>query len=114
MSSAEAGRKAKATASVYLEMRGFKIIEQNWHRPNAEINIVAEKDNVRHFIEVKYRSDVQQAGELEVITTAKLSKMRRAAETYVEENKWQGKYILSAIEITGDAFVVLSFTENVF
>jgi Holliday junction resolvase-like predicted endonuclease len=49
MNSTEIGRKAEAAARVYLEMRGFKIIEQNWRRPRAEIDIIAQKDGVVHY-----------------------------------------------------------------
>src|SRR5438045_8149904 len=94
------GRKAEVAARVYLEMRGFKILEQNWRRPRCEIDIVAEKGGVRHFVEVKYRRYNDQGGGLEAITASKLKRMRRAAETYIEENKYRGEYILSAVEIT--------------
>ena len=29
----DTGRKAEKAASVYLEMRGYGIIERNWRRP---------------------------------------------------------------------------------
>jgi len=114
VSTTEIGRKAETAAKVYLEMRGFKIIEQNWRRPRCEIDIVAEKDNVKHFVEVKYRYDDQQGGGLEAITPAKLRHMHRAANSWVEEYKWRGEYVLSAVEIAGDSFAVMSFIENVY
>ena len=114
MSSTQTGRKAEAAARVYLEMRGFKILEQNWRRPRCEIDIIAEKGGVRHFVEVKYRVGDAQGGGLEAITASTLKQMQRAAETYVEEYKWRGEYVLSAIEISGRDFAVLSFIENVF
>jgi len=114
MNATETGRRAEAAASVYLEMRGYKIIERNWRRPRCEIDIIAEKNGVIHFVEVKYRYDDQQCGGLEAITATKLRQMRYAANTWVEERKWQNQYVLSAIEITGPTYTVLSFIENVF
>ena len=95
-------------------MRGFKIIEQNWRRPRAEIDIIARKDDVIHFIEVKYRVRDDQGSGLDAITSTKLKQMRRAAWLYVDETKWHGEYLLSAIELGGRNFAVLSFVENVF
>lgn len=95
-------------------MRGYKIIERNWRRPRCEIDIIAEKDGVIHFVEVKYRATDAQGGGLEAITPTKLKQMQRAAWTWVEETKWRGEYVLSAIEVTGREFAVLSFVENVF
>lgn len=110
----QTGRKAEAAARAYLEMRGFRIIEQNYRRPRCEIDIIASKDGTVHFIEVKYRATDEQGGGLEAITTAKLKRMQTAAWTWVDEYKWRGQYVLSAIELAGPRFTVLSFVENVF
>ena len=114
MTTTETGKKAEIAASVYLEMRGFKILERNWRRPRCEIDIIATKDDIVHFVEVKYRFNDEQGGGLEAITEAKVKQMRRAAWTWVEESKWHGDYVLSAVEIAGPQFTVLSFVENVF
>lgn len=114
MSSTETGRKAEAAARVYLEMRGFKILEQNWRRPRAEIDIVTTKDKAVHFVEVKYRFNDDQGGGLEAITPTKLKQMQRAAWLWVEENEWHGEYVLSALELAGKDFTVMSFVENVY
>jgi putative endonuclease len=114
MNTTQAGRRAESAARAYLEMRGFKIIEQNYRRPRCEIDIIALKDDVMHFIEVKYRATDEQGGGLEAITAAKLKQMRRAAWTWVDEYKWRGEYVMSAIELSGPRFTVLSFVENVF
>ncbi|HSW37261.1 MAG TPA: YraN family protein [Candidatus Saccharimonadales bacterium] len=114
MTSTDAGRQAEAAAKVYLEMRGYKIIEQNYRRPQCEIDIVAQKDNVMHFVEVKYRRNSNQGGGLDYVTSTKLRQIRRAAETWVEEYKWKSNYQLSAIEITGPNYAVMNFIENAF
>jgi len=114
MSSTEIGKKAEAAACSYLEMRGFKILEQNWRRPNCEIDIVALKSGTVHFVEVKYRRDDSQGGGIEAITVAKLKKMRQGAWTWVEESKYKGQFVLSAIELIGRNFSVVSFIEDVY
>lgn len=114
MTTTDTGRKAEAAARVYLEMRGFKTIEQNWRRPRAEIDIIARQDGVVHFVEVKYRFSDEQGSGLDAITATKLRQMRRAAWLWVDETKWPGEYVLSAIEIAGPDFAVLGFVENIF
>src|ERR1700739_979409 len=108
MTSTQIGLKAEAAARVYLEMRGYKVLEQNWRRPRYEIDIVAEKDGIKYFVEVKYRFNDHQGGGLEAITATKLRQMQRAAEAWVEENKWRGEYLLSAVEVEGPNFVILN------
>ena len=39
----------------YLEENGFKIIERNFKCKIGEIDVIAKKDEVIRFIEIKYR-----------------------------------------------------------
>ena len=114
MNPTDIGRKAEIAASTYLEMRGYKIIERNWRRPRAEIDIVATKDGVVHFVEVKYRRTDEQGGGLEAVTPTKLKQMQRAAWLWVSETKWTGEYVLSVVELAGPTFTVIGFIENAF
>ncbi len=114
MTTTETGKKAEIAASVYLEMRGFKILERNWRRPRCEIDIIAEKDGTVHFVEVKYRFNDEQGGGLEAITSTKLKQMQRAAWTWVDESKWQSNYQLSAVEIAGPQFTIMGFIDNAY
>jgi putative endonuclease len=114
MNPTSVGRKAERAAATYLEMRGYKILELNWRRPRCEIDIIAEKDNIIYFVEVKHRRTDDQGGGLEAITPTKLKRMRYAAATWREESKWHGESQLAAIETAGPDFTILSFVDNVF
>lgn len=113
MSTTESGRKAERAAALYLEMRGYKILEQNWRRVQAEVDIVAEKDGSIYFVEVKYRASGQQGSGLDYITGSKLRKMQRGANLWVEETRWRGPYQLAAVEVAGRDYVVEHFIDNV-
>lgn len=110
----QTGQKAERAAAVYLEMRGYKVLEQNWRRPKCEIDIIAKNGKTVFFVEVKYRRDYGQGGGLEAITASKLKQMQYAAQMWVEETEWAGNYQLAAIEIAGKEFAVMSFVDNVF
>jgi putative endonuclease len=114
MSTTEVGRKAERAAAAYLDMRGFEIIEQNFRRPNCEIDIIAKKDGVVHLVEVKYRRNDDQGGGWDAITPAKLKKMRYGAMIWRDETKWQGELVLSAVEVTDPNFQITGFIENVY
>lgn len=113
MSSTDVGREAETVASNYLSELGFEILEQNWRRPRAEIDIVAKKDNRVYFVEVKYRAGSNQGSGLEYITSSKLKQMRRGAELWVHENSWQGDYQLAAIEVAGNDHTIENFIDNI-
>lgn len=114
MSSTQTGRQAEAAARVYLEMRGYSIIEQNFRRPRFEIDIIAQKDDTVYFVEVKYRRVDTAGSGFEAITASKLNQMKFAAEAWVEECKWTGPYQLAAIELAGNDFSVMSFVDNAY
>ncbi len=113
MNTTQSGRRAEIAASNYLIMRGFTILERNWRRPTCEIDIVAMKNDVVYFVEVKYRESDEQGGGLDAITKSKLQHMKRAAYTWVEETKWHGQYLLSAIEVGGKDYQILGFIDEI-
>ncbi len=47
------GRVGEDIAMKYLENKGFEIIEQNYRKKYGEIDIIAQKGKILHFIEVK-------------------------------------------------------------
>jgi putative endonuclease len=53
----EFGKAGEQMAAEWLELRGFHIICRNWRYRRYEIDIIASKDRVLHFIEVKSRHD---------------------------------------------------------
>jgi len=114
MNSTETGRRAEKAAATYLEMRGYQVLERNWRRPRCEIDIIAKKDDVIYFVEVKYRSSQDQGGGLEAVTPTKLRQMRYAATSWLTETKWRGSSQLGAVEVAPPNFTVMSFIDNVF
>jgi len=47
------GRIGEDLAVKDLKSRGFKILDQNYWKPYGEIDIVAKKNDIIHFVEVK-------------------------------------------------------------
>jgi putative endonuclease len=58
--SADRGSRGEAAAARFLRCeRGFRILAQNWHNPHdkrEEIDLIAQKDGVIAFVEVKTRT----------------------------------------------------------
>ena len=49
------GASGEAKACKYLKKNGYKILERNFKNPFGEIDIIASKDDITAFIEVKTR-----------------------------------------------------------
>ena len=58
MESAITGNLGEKLAARFLVERGFKITETNYRKKWGEIDIVAEKDGILHFVEVKATASV--------------------------------------------------------
>lgn len=75
------GHEAEARVASWLEEQGFVVTTRNWKTRYCEIDIIAETDTTRYFIEVKYRTAHAGSG-LEAITPKKLKQMRFSAELF--------------------------------
>jgi putative endonuclease len=99
VSSVDTNNKAQQAAAVYLEMRGYSVLERNWRRPRSKIDIIANKNGVMHFIEVNYSDLNEQSPDLEPLTSSKLLQTQRSVWGWVDENDYKGQYVISAIEL---------------
>lgn len=76
------GSKAEEQVAALLTARGMDVTQRNWKTKWCEIDIVAESEEERYFVEVKYRSSQLQGGGKASITPKKVQKIRFAAELY--------------------------------
>lgn len=82
--SKEKGDFAEKKAISYLEDRGFKIIETNFYAKKlGEIDIIALKNEVYHFCEVKSANEYEIA--VNNLTFSKLSKIKRSVDYYLQK-----------------------------
>lgn len=71
---------------IYLKENNFQIIKQNYRCKVGEIDIIAIKENILRFIEVKYRQNDLYGTPLEAINTHKQKKIMKAASWFLMEN----------------------------
>ena len=80
------GRKGEKQACAYLKRLGWKILERNWKNPYGEVDIIAEKDGVCAFIEVKTRLSDKYGAPSEAVTNSRKLKYIRGANCYFYGN----------------------------
>lgn len=112
MTTFDTGRRAEAVAVDFLTRKGCEIVGQNWRTRWCEIDIVAHRDGVVYFCEVKYRASASHGSGLEYITPQKLQRMQLAAQSWVQRQKWQGEYQLCAVEVSGSEFRITNVVKN--
>ncbi len=85
----ELGFLAENLAARYLEKRGYSILELNYRKPWGEIDIVASKQRVLVFVEVKANRKIIAGFEPELRANgSKINKVVRTARTYLAAKKY--------------------------
>ena len=80
------GQHGEEYAARRLPALGYAIIARNWRCLSGEIDLVAEHDGVRVFVEVRTRRSDRLGTPEESITPAKRAKLIAAAQTYPDEH----------------------------
>lgn len=108
------GQLGEDIACTYLKKHGFAILERNYTKKWGEIDIIAEKENKRYFIEVKSVScetlpDLSDKNPFvkhpeENMHPWKLRRLRRVVETYLISKRlgsieWQFDLLLVYLDL---------------
>ncbi len=79
----ETGRRGEEEAVSFLQKKGVKILERNFHDRDGEIDIIGEEDGTLLFIEVKFRSSGRYGTPEEAVTAEKQRSICRTALYYL-------------------------------
>ena len=85
------GRWGEDTAAEYLTAHGYAILARNVHTPHGEIDIVAGKDDLTIFVEVKTRSSHSFAYPEDSVTPRKQAHLLSAAQEYLDRHPESGE-----------------------
>ncbi len=110
------GKYGEELAKNFLIKKGFEILEMNYHFSRvAEIDIIAQKNNILHFVEVKTRSQTRFGTPFEAIDNKKLFSIFNCAKFYMQNsNKRYKKFQIDAIGIIiSNDDIKYDFLENI-
>jgi putative endonuclease len=85
------GRWGEAVAVEYLKANGYTVLGRNLRTLHGELDIVASKDNLLVFVEVKTRSSHSFAYPEDSVTPRKQAHMLSAAEDYLQQHPESGE-----------------------
>ena len=105
------GDVGEELASRFLAGHGYEIVERNYLKKWGEIDVIAKKGGILHFVEVKTVKSRDVSGETdgyrpeENVHPKKLERLSRAIETYLADKKvspetnWQIDVITVLLDI---------------
>ena len=79
----QTGKLGEQLGAAYFVKEGFCILEQNWRHSHWEVDIIAHKSGVLHFIEVKTRRTKQFGHPEDAVTKKKIRNLINASEEYL-------------------------------
>lgn len=95
MERSEIGKIGEDVACAYLKRKGYRILMRNYREKWGEVDIIAEKENIVRFVEVKSVScvtlpDVTRENDRrpeELVHQEKLRKISRVAEYFMAKQR---------------------------
>ena len=78
------GADHEEAAARYLEAQGYKILKRNYRIRAGEVDIIAEKEDVIVYAEIKFRRDGRFGDPLEAVDLRKQRRISRAAAVHYE------------------------------
>ncbi|MDO8496574.1 MAG: YraN family protein [bacterium] len=85
----EFGQWAENNVAQYLEQKSYSILDKNYRKKWGEIDIVAEKNGILIFVEVKANKKELAGFEPENrVSPEKLRRLNRAIQTYLAAKKY--------------------------
>ena len=82
------GVNGEEIAARYLEAAGYRIVERNYRIRAAEIDLIAERDGVIVFVEVKTRLSMKYGRPSEAVTLNKQRKIIMAASVFMQQEEY--------------------------
>ncbi len=109
------GRRGEGLAAEALQQRGFTIVAQNWHCPEGEVDLIAQRAGEWYFVEVRTRRGTGRgnAGVYgspeESLTPRKFARMVAVARRYLSEQgtdeaddaAWHVSFVAVALDGAG-------------
>ncbi|MBF9252929.1 YraN family protein [Pontibacter sp. 172403-2] len=108
------GRHGEGMAARYLQQSGYTILHRNYRYKRAEVDIIAQKDSLLVFVEVKTRATDVYGYPEEAVSPRKEELLLTAAAAYIEQQNWQHDVRFDIISVTLSAPPVIHHIEDAF
>ena len=105
------GHLAEDRAILFLQKKGFIIVDRNFYTKYGEIDIIAKKDcylndgtieTILHFVEVKSASKDKDFDPIQNLNEQKIQRLVNSIAVYIKQFQLNLPYVLDAVIIRGD------------
>jgi putative endonuclease len=108
------GQSGEDLAARFLEAKGYQIISRNYRYRRAEIDLIAQKDQLLIFVEVKTRESNTFGNPEDFVGSKKAALVIEAADYYVHQHNWQGNIRFDIIAILTQPTLDIQHMQDAF
>lgn len=109
------GKIGEDFSTEHLKNKGYEIIQRNYHNKFGEIDIIAKKDGVLIFVEVKTKIGDLFGTPEEMVGRGKLQRVRNMATMYLNGRPATCRLDVVAVVLNSDnSLLRLTHYENVY
>jgi putative endonuclease len=110
------GLKGERVAERWLVRRGWRVLQRRYRSGRRDIDLVAERDGLVAFVEVKARSGTRFGDPVEAVNWKKRNDLVRSAATWIDRHGRVGenyRFDVIGVLVTGSD-VRIRHVENAF
>ena len=95
------GKWGEGVAADYLEQQGYSILERGWRSGHKDIDLIAFKQGILVFVEVKTRKNNAYIQPQQAVDRHKIKLLMTAANRYICNNNIDAEIRFDIVAITG-------------
>ena len=95
------GKWGEGVAADYLEQQGYSILERGWRSGHKDIDLIAFKQGILAFVEVKTRKNNTYIQPQQAVDRHKIKLLMTAANRYICNNNIDAEIRFDIVAITG-------------
>ncbi len=101
----ELGKKGEQLAIDFLLKKGYTICDTNWRYQKAEVDIIAQKEEILAVVEVKTRSSTDFGNPQDFVSPKKIKLLVKAMDEYVRSKDLE-------VEVRFDIIAIVQKNKN--
>jgi len=95
----ELGRAGEQRAAQHLQQHGYEILDRNWRCAQGELDIVACRDGLLCFVEVKTRRAIGFGHPFEAVDERKRRRLWQLAYAWLSAHPEQGAHRMLRLDV---------------
>ena len=110
------GARGEEIASEFLSNKGYRILERNWRYRRTEIDIIAMKNDILVFVEVKTRTDDYFGEPASFADDKKMKRLAGSASVYMHkiDHDWEVRFDVIGVLVVGPKRVEIKHYKDVY